>query len=737
MVDIKVQQVQEWLLSTYGNRSEFAQFVKDYDFKVTGNTGNSTMVALVMALQYELGISGPSGSFGPTTIRLAPKISLANADTFSSNIIKILEGGLWCHGYSAGYKEPSVGEGVDFGGTYDEDTDAAIKKLQADIGISQSGRFDGYLWKALLSTDAFVTTWTNGSPKIREAQQYLNSLAINGYYFADDFIGSYLPTDGLNNRAFSKALVLYIQANQGIFASEATGNLGPATQAGLVTIPDNLPSDSTKSRHFVRAAVFALLANGYDVTINSYWSEETSNVVSQFQRDMILPVTGKVDFSTWMSLLVSYGNINRSHTACDTRFEITDTRLDKLKSMGIKIVGRYLTGGDFKELRVGEVERIIDAGLGLIPIYQENGRLKEEFTYEQGRVAAVMAQEAATQKNIPSKSIIYFAVDFDAQDPDITSNIIPYFQGVRTALLNDSKYEAGIYGTRNVCQRVLKEVPEIKTSYVSNMSSGWSGNLGFKMPSDWNFDQFDEITIDDWGIDRVIYSGKHPFVSEYVGMNYTETNFTDKPLFGDNFDKQAEVYVYAGTDEIKVYSTRNGLELIGPVIGVLKKGQIISMMGSNGTLYPRRIVFTASNGKSAYGYVNTDFNNAVVSTPNILKYEDLRSFKKCSYDEKTNQHITQEFDPETKLTKFTTKRKLKMYDSNGKNEVNIPENTKVYIDNSVEDFTIAGKKNPHHLLIHKIKLEGGTIQDIPGENGYGFLDLDFQNGSLNATCSLW
>lgn len=231
MGDTKVLQVQQWLISTYGNRSEFAQFVTEYNFEANGKTGNKTMKALVMALQYELGISGPSGSFGPTTIRLAPKISLANANTFSKNIIKILEGGLWCHGYSAGYDEPSVGEGVDFGGTYDAKTDLAIKKLQADIGLDETGSVDGYLWKSLLSTDAFVTTWTNGSAKIREAQQYLNWFRINGYNFAQDFLGGYLPTDGLNNRTFSKALIFYIQANLGIYASEATGNLGPSTQA--------------------------------------------------------------------------------------------------------------------------------------------------------------------------------------------------------------------------------------------------------------------------------------------------------------------------------------------------------------------------------------------------------------------------------------------------------------------------------------------------------------------------
>lgn len=195
------------------------------------------MVALVYALQYELGIESPTGVFGPTTIGLSPKIKLGNASNYPENIIRILEGGLWCHGYSTGYNEPRASEGVDFGGTYDTDTDTAVKQLQSDIGVRASGLFDGYLWKALLSTDAFVTTWSGGSAKLREAQQYLNSLAINGYNFTDDFLGAYMPTYGLNCCTFNKALILYIQANLGFYASVANGTLGPATQAGLGLIP--------------------------------------------------------------------------------------------------------------------------------------------------------------------------------------------------------------------------------------------------------------------------------------------------------------------------------------------------------------------------------------------------------------------------------------------------------------------------------------------------------------------
>ena len=66
---------------------------------------------------------------------------------------------------------------------------------------------------------------------------------------------------------------------------------------------------------------------------------------------MRIEQVNKCNVDTWMALLLSKGNPDRSCTACDTRFEMTESRLKYLKDNGYKVVGRYLTGGDFKELR--------------------------------------------------------------------------------------------------------------------------------------------------------------------------------------------------------------------------------------------------------------------------------------------------------------------------------------------------------------------------------------------------
>ncbi|MBT9079944.1 glycoside hydrolase domain-containing protein, partial [Lactobacillus delbrueckii subsp. bulgaricus] len=61
----------------------------------------------------------------------------------------------------------------------------------------------------------------------------------------------------------------------------------------------------------------------------------------------------------------------------------------------------------------------------------------------------------------------------------------------------------------------------VKYSFVADMSSGWSGNLGFKMPENWSFDQFNEFTGASTGIDmdQVAVSGKDNGVSKVTKVN--------------------------------------------------------------------------------------------------------------------------------------------------------------------------------------------------------------------------
>ena len=86
----------------------------------------------------------------------------------------------------------------------------------------------------------------------------------------------------------------------------------------------------------------------------------------------------------------------------------------------------------------------------------------------------------------------------------LTEQVIPYIKAIQN-ILSQSIYKTGIYGTRNVCLHA--ERVGIGFSFVANMSYGWSGNLGFKMPDNWAFDQFVEYPIYGIDIDQTASSG--------------------------------------------------------------------------------------------------------------------------------------------------------------------------------------------------------------------------------------
>ncbi|WP_153551212.1 glycoside hydrolase domain-containing protein [Ligilactobacillus murinus] len=100
---------------------------------------------------------------------------------------------------------------------------------------------------------------------------------------------------------------------------------------------------------------------------------------------------------------------------------------------------------------------------------------------------------------------IYFAIDVDVQEGEIGSGIVPYITSLLKTL-KYTEYEVGIYGTRNVC--LHGEKLGVKKSFVADMSYGWSGNLGFKMPKNWAFDQFSEYPIGGTPIDQDASSGR-------------------------------------------------------------------------------------------------------------------------------------------------------------------------------------------------------------------------------------
>nr|WP_211584902.1 glycoside hydrolase domain-containing protein [Mobiluncus mulieris] len=489
---------QKWLNRTYKNRTGFGSVAED------GRTGWNTINALIRALQIELGITATANNFGPGTISRF-KVAWPNGikqqndsakDT--SNVFGIIQGALWCKGYSTGAGDITTHF---YGGT-----GKAIRQLKDDMGIGGDSTVTLDVMRALLSMQQFVLLHSYGGVvAVRQAQQRINQ-QFRSYT-------GIIPTDGLYGREMNKALIQVLQAIEGFSPAEATGNFGSGTKSRLKTVT---PSNASALPKWAWLAQVALVCNRIASEVYSVASPALETFVPEFQEKYQLPRSGVVDSTTWMSLLTSKGDPSRPCKACDTRFEITSERLQILKNDGYEIVGRYLSEPNqesklpenyFKAIRPGELERIIKGGMKFFLIFQEYSTKLEHFTRENGARHGNQARQAAQRLGIPG-TYIYFAVDFDATDPQVTSHILPYFQGVRGSL--GGGYKVGIYASRNICSRIIG-AGYAGSAFVSDMSTGFSGNLGFPIPREWNYDQFTEISNykgHGFDLDRVAYSGR-------------------------------------------------------------------------------------------------------------------------------------------------------------------------------------------------------------------------------------
>lgn len=472
--DPAVFAVQTWVNLKYGKVAGFQPA------PLNGKTGWSTVYALTRALQIELGITSLADAFGPTTASKYKQwgemtLGKVPTDEKGKAIVTILKGAMYCKGYNPGK----------FDDVFDEKTKNAVVSLQKDAGLPVTdGTVYDYIFKAFLTMDAYRLT-PGGDAKVRQIQQDLN----NKYYKTSEV----QPTDGHYQRGTNKALVYGLQTEMGIAAGSQTGSIGPATKNGLPILKVG------SSGRFVTLFQYALYFNGHDSgSFSTTYNANVESAVKKFQEFTLLPQDGVANKSTWLSALVSTGDPDRKGQACDCITEVTLERGKALKAAGYETVGRYLVnvaGGINKKIQPGELKNIFDAGLSVFPIYQANGREASSFSADKGRADAVAAYNAAKEYGFKDNTTIYFAVDFDAYGTDITDNILPHFKALNEKMAQlGGSYKIGVYGARNVCIQV-SEKGYAKTSFVSGMSTGFSGNLGYPLPKNWAFDQISTIKV--------------------------------------------------------------------------------------------------------------------------------------------------------------------------------------------------------------------------------------------------
>lgn len=537
--DQYVLNVQKWVNNTFSGKTGYKVIAED------GIVGWDTIYALLHGLQISLGITSTADNFGTQTVNAFNKYTAEHGDieeqtseitnTTRENINGIVQGALICKGYDIATNSPT--------GQFLTNTGNAVKRLKKDMGLKDTSTIITVnIMKALLSMDYFTSYSTSERVQnIVKMQRYLN-----GNY--EDYIGI-RPCDGVVGRSTSVALIYAIQAEEELPIGTANGNCGPATKKSLPPIPysggytkngqtyglsysGKKYSDDQISK-FKKLACIGLYFNGYgsgELTDNL-----NTETIQSFQKMYALPVTGNIDYTTWLSLLISCGDTERSAIACDCVTKITENNINVLIHNGYKYIGRYLSGTYIgpngeqlsKALTLDEIKLLFKNGICLFPIHQGGANKVSYFTTANAEADAEKAVESANSFYLQFGTIIYFAVDCDVTDVQVTNAIIPYFKALYKKFMTKCKgmYRVGIYGTRNTCERVCKEGYAC-SSFVSDMSTGYSGNLGFPIPSNWAFDQFTTTKISYSGesieIDKDGFSGNYKGISQEYSLPETE-----------------------------------------------------------------------------------------------------------------------------------------------------------------------------------------------------------------------
>ena len=223
------------------------------------------------------------------------------------------------------------------------------------------------------------------------------------------------------------------------------------------------------------------------------------------------------------------------------------------------MVGRYLTGTANRKrkfITFEEIKNLESAGLRVFPIYQDGGYKVQYFqNVKQGIEDAHTAITAAKRIGVPKGTTIYFAVDFDCYDYQMKSFIVPYFKKLNLVFdseTNNKKYKVGIYAPRYICSYISKK-GLAEYSFVADMSSGYSCNLGYPIPKNWAFDQFFEFNVNNGGqfpsspsfdLDKAGYSGRDKGITTFDKMPYMSPDQLAEKNSNIILDIQRDQYVY-------------------------------------------------------------------------------------------------------------------------------------------------------------------------------------------------
>jgi peptidoglycan hydrolase-like protein with peptidoglycan-binding domain len=496
VVDYRVQDSQAWLNRTYGDLIGWEALDED------GITGWQTIYGLRRALQVELGVFPLGTAFGDTTrAAFVEHVGRINATVVDRNLLMILSCSLWCKGvaglgpdyYASGGPAPSFAA-----------MESSVGYLWGALGLGTSAApyVDVKMMVWLLSMDTYRLL-AGGTTTVQGVQRWLN-----GAYATRPGVAM-VAADGVFTRPMQQALMVAVQLEIGFSDDEANGVFGPQTQGRLSGDPEYPYYRGPYFPHLFQAL---LTVNGYPLVVDGDIGAGTLRAAGKFRYFMGLassdgPASSSVlgHYGTWAALLVSCGDPDRAVTGFDHRFQLPQAALQDARNQGYRVVGRYTVGTTTDENGVTldkfvdreEIQAMKAVGMDLLPIHQRMENSVSWMTYDYGYIRGTEATHRAHVLGLPANSIVYFAVDFDAYGATVDGPVRDFFRGINDAVDEVAQtypMRVGVYGARNVCDRVVSSGLAV-SAFVAGITYGWSGNMGFPMPSSWRYNQIKETTL--------------------------------------------------------------------------------------------------------------------------------------------------------------------------------------------------------------------------------------------------
>jgi hypothetical protein len=150
-----------------------------------------------------------------------------------------------------------------------------------------------------------------------------------------------------------------------------------------------------------------------------------------------------------------------------------------IKAQNFDFVARYLSQSHWKVIGAAEAAAIGAAGLAVVLVYEDGPTTSDYFSFGRGQADGTRAAQQAGLIGAPAGTVLYFAVDYDAAQDDISGVITQYFNGVADALkslaaANGTSYTAGVYGSGATCGAITA-AGLAKCGWLAQ-SRGWGGH---------------------------------------------------------------------------------------------------------------------------------------------------------------------------------------------------------------------------------------------------------------------